>query len=252
MSDIDRLENNIYSFYIKVASKSNRIIYIGDKLKWVNVYPSRWPNYAFDLNFEANGGDEVISFLKKEIRKGLAPNTLFIGPHSNSKGLGGILVKHGFTKALTWPGMIAKLDSIKDDLFKPGDLDIQVVKRKADLVSFVRILEQSMFGHGYIEYSLFENLLSDDNIHFYLAKLNGKPISTSLIFLSSGIAGIYLVSTLPANRNCGFGTQITLASLLDAKRFGYQSAGLFATQLGQRVYSNIGFKTCCNFDIYVL
>ena len=97
---------------------------------------------------------------------------------------------------------------------------------------------------------LFKNFLYDESVHFYLAFLGEKPVATSMLFTSAGIAGLYMISTLPEHRNSGIGKTVTLESLLAAEKMGYKIGGLFATQLGEIVYRKLGFGEFCKFDIY--
>jgi hypothetical protein len=50
------------------------------------------------------------------------------------------------------------------------------------------------------------------------------------------------VGTLPAARRQGIGKAITLQPLLDARARGYRYAILFSSQMGYRVYQQLGFR----------
>jgi GNAT superfamily N-acetyltransferase len=84
----------------------------------------------------------------------------------------------------------------------------------------------------------------------YLATIEGKPVGVSLVFYSSGVAGIYGVGVHPDYRKRGIGTAITMAPLLQAKKKGYEISVLNASELGFPVYSHIGFKECCKYGMY--
>jgi predicted acetyltransferase len=63
-----------------------------------------------------------------------------------------------------------------------------------------------------------------------------------MLYISSGIASISMVSTLPDSRKKGIGTSMVLKPLYDAKSLGYEIAVLQATRAGESVYKKIGFK----------
>jgi predicted acetyltransferase len=80
--------------------------------------------------------------------------------------------------------------------------------------------------------------------------MDGKPAATSLLFMNSGTAGIYYVSTLPEYRNKGLGFYVTLAAMRAAKDAGYGEVILQATPDGEKVYRRIGFIEYCKAQIY--
>ena len=84
----------------------------------------------------------------------------------------------------------------------------------------------------------------------YLAFLDDRPVGTSQLFTSAGVAGIYNVTCLPEARNRGIGKAVTSAPLLDARIMGYQVAILHASQLGYPVYRRLGFKDFGRMGVY--
>ena len=85
----------------------------------------------------------------------------------------------------------------------------------------------------------------------YLALLNGRPVATSQLFLSAGVAGIYNVTCVPESRGQGIGASITLAPLLDACTMGYRIGILQASQLGYKVYRRLGFQDYGKLSVYL-
>ena len=85
----------------------------------------------------------------------------------------------------------------------------------------------------------------------YLALLNGKPVATSQLFLSAGVAGIYNVTCLPEARGQGIGTAITSAPLLEAQMMGYRVGILQASSMGYNVYQKLGFEDFGKLSVYL-
>ena len=52
-------------------------------------------------------------------------------------------------------------------------------------------------------------------------------------------------------RNRGIGTAITMAPLLQAKKKGYKISILCSSELGFKVYSQIGYKECGKYNQYI-
>ena len=86
----------------------------------------------------------------------------------------------------------------------------------------------------------------------YVATLDGRPVATSQLFVGAGVAGIYNVTCLPEARGQGIGRAITLAPLLEARRQGYATSILQASDLGYPVYRRLGFRDYGRLNAYQL
>ncbi len=248
----ENLENNIYDFYITIAESSGGETSTGKSIKWVKTYPSCWPNYIFGANLAKNMVSDEIELLKEEIRSGTAPNSWFLGPGSAAVFQPGGLEQYGFKKAFSWPGMVLAIEKMSSDFSVSGNFTIREVDNLNDLKKWSCIINAGMFGHGFEGVNLFGNLLGGKDIKLYMGFHNGLPVSTSLLYMNSGIAGLFLIATLPDSRHQGFGTRMTVAPIKEALKTGYEYAGLFATKAGERIYKKIGFRWTCDFNIYYL
>ena len=102
-----------------------------------------------------------------------------------------------------------------------------------------------------IWYGFFAETVFDNPFRTYLALLNGKPVGTSQLFTSGGVAGIYNVACIPEARGQGVGSAITLAPLLDARERGYRVGVLQASSLGYNVYRKLGFKDFGKLSVFL-
>jgi GNAT superfamily N-acetyltransferase len=100
-------------------------------------------------------------------------------------------------------------------------------------------------------YDFFVDTVFDGQFQTYLALLNGKPVGTSQLFLSEGVAGIYNVTCIPEARGQGIGSAITLAPLLKARELGYRIGILQASQRGYGVYRRLGFQDFGELSLYL-
>jgi len=100
-------------------------------------------------------------------------------------------------------------------------------------------------------YDFFVDAIFEARFQTYLALLDGKPVGTSQLFLSEGVAGIYNVTCIPEARGQGIGSAIALAPLLEAREMGYQIGVLQASQKGHNVYRRLGFQDFGKLSVYL-
>jgi GNAT superfamily N-acetyltransferase len=156
------------------------------------------------------------------------------------------LLAHGsiFSEAFSRE-MAADLMTLPEDLPYPNGLEIVPVENGETLQQWIHI---ASIGFGVPEeyeqvwYDFFVEAVFDLPFRTYLARLNGRPVATSQMFLSAGVAGIYNVTCIPEARGQGIGAAITLAPALAARGMGYRVAILQASDLGARVYHRLGFQ----------
>jgi ribosomal protein S18 acetylase RimI-like enzyme len=84
----------------------------------------------------------------------------------------------------------------------------------------------------------------------YLGYAGRVAVATSGLVLNNGVAGVYLVSTLPEHRRHGYGEQMTL----QAMHRGYERGALFASLqtsvMGQPVYQRMGFRDAGSYRTF--
>ena len=156
------------------------------------------------------------------------------------------LLAHGsaFREALSRE-MAADLMALPEDLVVPTGLEIVRVENSPALQQWIHVASigfEVPEEYEKVWHDFFVEAVFDLPFRTYLARLNGKPVGTSQLFLSAGVAGIYNVTCIPEARSQGIGAAITLAPALAAREMGYQIAILQASDLGAKVYRRLGFQ----------
>ncbi|XVU28064.1 GNAT family N-acetyltransferase [Actinoplanes sp. CA-054009] len=84
----------------------------------------------------------------------------------------------------------------------------------------------------------------------FTGTLDGRVVGTSVLAVSDGVAGIYVVSTGEAYRHRGIATAMTLAALRAGRDQGLRVGTLQATAEGEPVYRKLGFEVVGEYRVF--
>lgn len=93
-----------------------------------------------------------------------------------------------------------------------------------------------------VGYRLPHGLVLGTHRKFYLGRLDGTPVASSIVLNEAGFRVLYGIATTPAARRQGIGAAITLKPLLDARASGFRYGVLWSTQMGMPLYQRLGFR----------
>lgn len=77
----------------------------------------------------------------------------------------------------------------------------------------------------------------------FLGTVAGRPVATSGVYVSDGVAGVVNVATLEDCRGRGFGAALTWAAVAAGTRAGAARSALVASEQGEPVYRRMGYAT---------
>jgi GNAT superfamily N-acetyltransferase len=146
----------------------------------------------------------------------------------------------GFHRTRETPAMVLEpIHATRDSI---AGLEIEQVEAGRPLEEF----QAAAFrGFGMPEQAgalfLTEQLHATPGVIFYLGRLDGIPVCTSMLVRTGKVAGIYWVATVEAHRGKGLGEAITAAAAEAGAEAGCRVASLQASQAGQPVYRRMGF-----------
>ena len=81
--------------------------------------------------------------------------------------------------------------------------------------------------------------LEQSAMHYFVGRLNGKVVSSSIAYTSDDVLGVFGVSTLPEYRSRGFGEALTWAATLVAPNL---PAHLEPSETGAAMYRRMGYE----------
>jgi predicted acetyltransferase len=166
------------------------------------------------------------------------------------KNLGSILERFGFSNVYHQAGMALELEDITNQEITENGLEIEIVKDKDHLRQWIDVVS-TVFGIQ-IDFELLNYLFFEPEARFYIGNFESKPVTSLMLYISSGVAGLHAVSTLKEYRGRGFGLAISIMALLDAFKMGYKVGVLQASALGENLYRKLGFRKFCDIISYEL
>jgi GNAT superfamily N-acetyltransferase len=227
-----------------------------DMLWTITNIPFELCNNVFRAQLEPDNIDGAIEAAIARGRSRKVPILWWVGPATRPANLRRYLEAYGFTHAWEARGMAVDLLALNEGLPVPPGLTIEQVGDGETLEQWCRSLSLGFEWPDFAEdawLDLYRSIGLGAQLPFrhYLARLKGKPVATSSLFLGEGIAGIYDVVTLPEARRQGIGAALTLAPLREARALGYRVGILQSSDMGFSVYHRVGFREYCKISTYV-
>jgi GNAT superfamily N-acetyltransferase len=146
----------------------------------------------------------------------------------------------GMPYADTVPGMASVAMTA---LPAPAELSIERVTTPEALVAFCLVVGRGFDLPGELaERLLPPAILLEPDIDLFLGHAEGKPVATSTLIRSDGVAGVHHVATLPEFRRRGLGEAMTWHAVAAGARYGCDMAALQASEMGRPIYERMGFR----------
>jgi ribosomal protein S18 acetylase RimI-like enzyme len=141
------------------------------------------------------------------------------------------------------PGMGAELEPAAE----PSDGE----RTAADLATVGRVNDMA-YGNfdGRLERTL--TPLPNGLLRGYRADHDGKPASVALALHHNDDCGVSFVATIPEARRRGLARAVMRQALDDARANGCTSTTLQATDVGERLYANLGYRRLCAMQLWEL
>ena len=199
----------------------------------------------------------TIKEIKRDYRQAGVPFWWLVFPGSQTKATIGILESEGFSLAENIPSLLADLITIPDGEPLVEGFSVSRVQDREELNVWEEV-SFAGFDFGQDTKGQYHRFVSTFNLHddapqrFFLARINGKPAATSLLYLNGKAAGIYFVTTLVDFRKKGIGLELTRATMRYAGVAGARYATLQSSPDGLHVYEQAGFKKYCQTAVFSL
>ncbi len=253
---IEAIEGNTAEFLVELGLAGGGEERKDPELHWIiGGSPIDYHNSVVRAALTPETADQAIAASVGRMRARGVPGTWHVVPSMQPHDLGQRLERHGFTFGGDEVGMALDLRSLPQRPSVPDALSIERIHDLEGLNAWTNTLAKG-FGAGPHEAiwvgEMYAQLGFEDEgaWHHYLARLDGEPIATTSMRFGAGVAGIYVVFTLPEGRRQGIGGAITWTALRDAREMGFRVGVLGASAMRESVYRGLGFEEYCRIAIY--
>jgi GNAT superfamily N-acetyltransferase len=251
------IKANWENYHYCLGTAPNVELAIGRYLTWlITNMPDHFMNLVVCTELPEDGIDELIEdalehFKLLNIKRLSWLAEAGVPAHKIRKHL----LAHGLTFNESFAvEMAVDMQNMSEGPPRPNGLEIVLVDDQRLLRQWIHV---ASVGFGVpvemeeVWFEFFHYAVHDSRFQTYLALLNGKPVGTSQLFGSAGVAGIYNVTCIPEARGQGVGTAVVRRPLLDACKLGYKVGILQASAMGYKVYRKLGFRDFGKLSVYL-
>lgn len=130
----------------------------------------------------------------------------------------------------------------------PPGLQVEIATTLDGLADHARMLREGFGVPGDVAERLIQPaMLNDESLAVFVGRVDGEPVSCSLLAMSGQTAGVYNVATPAPFRGKGYGAALTWAVVEEGARRACTHAILQASALGYPVYQRMGFVDLGNY-----
>jgi len=202
-------------------------------------------------NLQPENTEQKINEIIKYFDSRKLPFNWQVDPDDKPDNLSSKLEEAGLKRSET-PGMVVKLEDLVEPSM-PDDFRWKKVESQDELSKWGYLMSKAYgmpeFGWDFLAGSIVDLGVVDD-FPCYTGYYKDKPVATSAILYSEGVAGLYCVSTLPEMRGKRIGSIISYVPFLDAIERGYKIGILHSSPMGYNVYRRLGFEEICKLVRY--
>ena len=218
-------------------------------------------NLALGCNFPGEVSEDEVEQEVKAVKEFFASRNVpwywWMNSAPSPGNIREILERHGVPyDDPPLPAMAVSLKKLGKLPEHPGHIQVWQARSLADLES-ASLIRRSAFTFPEGEAShYFEDMpadwLENPDVKLFLAGDSAsEPVSMGALIRASGIAGVYVMATLPNQHRKGFGKAILTRIMNEAVVQGHEILGLTASNAGFGLYAQFGFQHIFGFDFYI-
>ncbi|MDA3818141.1 MAG: GNAT family N-acetyltransferase [Prolixibacteraceae bacterium] len=204
-------------------------------LHWVNNTQNHWPRSLIGT-VPAN---EVMGVVERINKHKIPPFWVFESNGGEKQSR--VLEQNGFREIYRWQGMMLASEDF-NPAKETSSVLIESVIDKSTMQQWAKIVKDVMLSSLKYTEGLLLHWFENEKYKVFIAWENEKPVSAGLAYLNDNVAGIYFIATLPEHRGNGYASSLVSVLIKNCFDCGTEKVVLHASEAGQKMYHNMGFK----------
>lgn len=196
-------------------------------------------NVVMHLRTQKSVRDKVDALIS-QIPRGI-PFSFWVHELNSASSLKEILLERGLQPLISCPLMIWQVQEIT----KPSH---QIKPAKMEL--FHAILAETLHFDRTLQEG-FARLLDRIPAEHYIVYLDGLPVGAGTLFPNGNIGGIFNISILPDYQKRGCGRALMQFLMNRAEELKLEKLVLLSSLEAKKLYSELGFATCLDIELFV-
>lgn len=245
-----KLVNNLYRFYDDFIGFEDFTIEKSEHYDFITSRKYQWPGYVYNLEANHENCDQLIYELEKKILSKEIPPFLLVDPKRVPDNFEGRINQIEIKKIDFWPIIFIDLKKTNLQLNYINDFYVLKIDTEKQLQEWYDIVIPVLFPKKSIPLNFFRKQMKNNKYSFYLGYYKNSPVTTTMVFTDDNIAGFYMVATVNDFRKHGFGTEIVITTILDAKVVGGSFITAQSSRMAFPVYKKMDFNDINTLDVY--
>ena len=239
---------NYYRYY-QTFARTGEVDFHEGPVNWILPKPGeKGPSLAFNIRLEPETAEAKIREYRKGIDEGKVPGIWLITPDSTPDHLVSILERNGFKNLSSEsdepePGMLLKRNDFRPYPKSKGIVG-RKVRSKEDFGTWIDIVNTALHGWEMIDAKNYDPWLENGVYDFYLAEIDGVPVSTVATIRSGDTASMEFVSTLNGYRRRKAAITLSTLALEELFANGAKTVTLSGSVEAVALYQKLGFHPC--------
>lgn len=233
--------------YFRVAARlANIPIREEDGLCWIDGQQPGYPKFIFDTHIQKRDVQRCVEGAIEKIHDGILPDMWCETPATRPRGFDLELSRNGFTVAWTGTGMVLDLKRLILRPDPPPGYRVMTLTDGTLIEEWSAVVTRELFkkdaehAAGFAAYV--SKIWHDRRIQLFAAIQDDTLVGTAILCMDGDLAWIGYVSVAEEHRRRGLGAQLTWQAAARAKDRGMHMVALHASELGEPVYTKLGFK----------